>query len=50
MIGHSQGGFGSVGMLSQHANMLFFSYNSETKVLQSLDDLAFWGVNGELLH
>ena len=50
MVGHSQGGSGSVGMLPQHANMFFFPYNSETKVLQRLDDLAFWGVNGELLH
>ena len=43
MIGHSQGGFGSVGMLPQHANMFFFPYNSETKVLQRLDDLASLG-------
>jgi hypothetical protein len=30
--------------------MLFFSYNSKTKVLQRLDDLAFWGVNRKFVH
>ena len=50
MVGHSQGGSGSVGMLPQHADMLFFSHNLETKILQGPDDLAFWRVNGELVH
>jgi len=50
MIGHSQGGFGSVGMLAQHADMRFFTYNPETKVLQRLDDLAFWSVNRKFVH
>ena len=50
MIGHSQGGSDSVRMFPQHADMLFFTYNAETKVLQRLDDLTLRGVNGKFVH